>query len=185
MADKSLEEILNPGTAVEIKRNGAVVLTAKVYEVGVEHLRKYPAMIGGAIAVLVTLGVKKGGPGKPIGPQYLTGMLPYVLANMTPLIVETTKLEPAGAIAIEKLPHHDLAEIAKAWMIENFGTEEKWGPWVAVADQVTTAMLKQDMKIWETVRKILSEQVTDSKTSSTAQLEPVPASLIEGGASES
>ncbi len=183
MGEQTLESVLNPGTPVEILRNGKVVLTARVYELGVDHVHKYPAMIGGAIALLVNARVKRDDE-RPVGAQYLSMMLPYVLQNMVPLIVETVKLEPAE-IPVGKLPHHDLAKVALAWMTENFGTEEKWGPWAAVADQLTAAMLKQDIRIWETVSKILSKQATDSKTSSTAQPEPVQASPIAAGASGS
>lgn len=180
MAEKTLADLLNPGRKVEIRRGDAVVLTATVYEVGMPHIQRYPELIGQAIAKLLMLGIDKAAGKPPPGAQYMAEMLPFVLKHMMPLVKETTKLEPGG-ISLDQIPHHDLAEIASAWMLENFGTEEKWGPWAAVADQMMAAVLRQDAKIWETVSSILSKRGSPSETSSTVRQEAVPATPIQDG----
>lgn len=181
MPEPTLDELLNPGRKIEIKVGGKIVGFATVFVIGVLHLKKYSAMIGTAISILTQTRVSTA-KGKLPSFTYLSQMLPHAMISMLPLIEETTKLTPAG-LTFEKLTHVQLGEIASAWLQENFGSKEKWGPWAAVADQMVEGLMQLHPEISETASTISSEAAEDttSKTSSIALKEPAQASPTPAG----
>lgn len=178
----TVDRVLWPGKRVELEKG----IVATVYPFGVAHLRAFSLQIAQFVSLMSNVTVK---PGDDVAAkmQYLSKAVPHALSELFGLIEACTELEPKGR-TLSELPNWLLPAIAKAWLIENFGDDEKgtpkWHPWVAVAQDALEAMTGEKHPILETISKTLSRPGTDSKTSSTAKQES-PESLTPAGAGPS
>lgn len=168
-----LDALLDPCVEVDLGEYGK----ARVFPFGARHLNRYAQDVAGAVAMLAAIDVTKAD-ALGLKLQYLTRMGPYLMCNMLPLISECVRLEPKRDLMA--LPHWVLPKVVEAWVLHNFGTEEKWGPWVAVVEQLVKTLTNKDVRILEMLSKTLSKPGTNSPTSSTAD---VPAGRTADGAS--
>lgn len=169
MSDTPEKVLYSPGRRVEVKSLG---LAATVYPIGIKHFQRYSDKLAGAIEHIVTMRITKGGP-VDARLQYALKMIPYVVMNLLDLVRECTVF--ADGVDVERLPHWAWPPIVEAWIAENFDSEEKLRPWVAMAEAKLTALMERFVPISETVSKALSPLDTGSKTSSIASQEaPTP-----------
>lgn len=155
------EKVLAPGRLVEVPG----FCKAKVYAIGPRHLKKYGKEVGQAMAALIQIAIK---PGVDVKIQLIMQMVPWVMSNCLDLVEECTKLQDP-AVTWDALPHWALPEIIRAWLLENFDEEYKWGPWVAVAEQALKSVTGRTVEISETLSKLSSLLDTTSGTSSTVE----------------
>ncbi len=172
----TLEMLLNPGRVVVFKSlseedRAKLGFTVKVFRIGLKHFERHGRVLAGAVQMLATTSVNMKDSKSP-GLQYLSFMIPYTMCNLLPLLAETVRIEPKEAMTWDEVPHFLIPDILEAWIDENFGTKEKWVPWVAVAEKMLNGLTDKTFAISETISKILSKQVTPSETSSIAQQEP-------------
>lgn len=134
-SDSAALRKLLPGTRVPT----SLGVDAIVYPLGFRHLRKFTAEIGAALqaAVRVLGSVKHGSDPGDVGQAMLAQMLPYAMRELLGLLAECVVLDAKG-LTLDDLPHWDVPPIVRVWLLESFGEETKWRPWVAAMDDLLT-----------------------------------------------
>jgi len=123
--EKTPLEILLPGKQLTLE--SGVVLT--VYPVGYKHLKKFTSQIAKLAQIAATLPMKKGSSIGDMAKTISVAMIPELLKEGLDLVAECIRIDSPG-IALDNLPHWEVARVVEAWIEESFGEERKWRPWV-------------------------------------------------------
>lgn len=163
---------LFPGRTVplEVEIDGkAVTLHAVVYPLGFKHLRRFSKDVTGAIMAMVGTRVPDNLKNDPVAAaafsnRIMMQLIPYAIDNLLDLVKECVTFETKG-FEIDELPHWHVATLVEAWIIESFGEEKKWRPWIAAVENVYAQVTGTPKKISEIFSKGSSLPATDAKTS--------------------
>lgn len=135
MTTEQVMHTLYPGRVVELDAGA----TVKVYPLGFVHMRRFTNQISAALAVMARNTPKDMAtdPARrsELGKQLMAQLAPYLLNNLMELVEECCEVDPKE-IGFEELAHWDIAKVVEAWVMENFGEEKKWKPWVEALDRL-------------------------------------------------
>lgn len=150
--------VLFPGKVVPIGDTG---LTATVYPLGFIHLRKFTSSIAGVIFQLLAIKVPKDADQKAKTSIYIAQMVPFILQNALELFTECVKIKGGK---LDDLPHWEVPPLIELWVIESFGEERKWRPWVTSVEKIVTQMTGKPFRLSESLSSFSSSADTDVKT---------------------
>lgn len=147
-------EVLFPGRVVKIKTaKGEVDVT--VYPMPIEAFRRFKESCLSLIDVFNKAGGSEilGGGWQSILPV----LLPVVVDEYLDLLAECVD----GVDLLHKrCPQHLFPLLAKEWIFESFGTEEKLRPWTDLIGEVLTKVTGDEVDLWSTLSSSLSQQAT-------------------------
>lgn len=147
--DETLE-ILFPSKTVDFEgQDGRVVLSIKVRGVETQDLQKFQSALAGVFvkAWPVWEGLKAR---RLEGGSFLASVVqiatPFVMTDLFGL------MQSCCSHDLSRLPHHALARVVDAWLMESFGSPGKWKPWQAVFENLARAFEAGDgsqfLRIW-------------------------------------
>lgn len=165
---EKLMEVMFAGKTVDVWKGKVgdedVEVKATVFPVGVQHVQQFSEKVVGALGVLNKTAVSINAGDEAVAASVVQSLLPYALENLMDVIDRCVRFNVPG-MSISDLPHYVFPTIIEAWIVESFGTEEKWRPWVAALDRVMTRFGLEKMdwkKIFSEMRsKDASSQVTN------------------------
>jgi len=135
----------------EIVLNDQVV--AIVFPLGFKHIRKFSRDISGALLTLMNSQIPENirddsKAQKRLTDQMFQTLIPYAIDNLLDLISECIKFKPEE-VKIDDLPHWDVAKLIEAWIIESFGEEKKYLPWIAAVENIFAQVTGEKKSISE------------------------------------
>lgn len=152
MNEKELKALF-PGVEVPLECG----LNATVYPLGVTHLKKFSKQITRVFAIFAAQKVDANIDAKSLA----IAVVPTLLEEAMDLIQECTTMD----IPFERLPHWELPKLAEAWVIESFGEEHKFRPWVEVIQKAAQKAGVNADSISEMLSNFSSPQDTPSSQS--------------------
>jgi len=159
---------LFPGRNVELDVNGTKVLVT-VYPLGFRHLRRFSKDVTGAVMAIVGTKVPENLKSDPaaaaaFSQRVMMQLVPYAIDNLLDLVAECVTFETPDVV-IDDLPHYCVAPIIEAWLLESFGEEKKWRPWLATVENVYAQVTGKQKKITEIFSSASSSPATAAPTS--------------------
>ena len=161
-----------PGKPVKIESLG---IDAMVYPLGFCHLDQFSKDIVGMITSLMRIDTSKlGGMTKEaMAAAIAQHAVPIILESGVMLIDECVVIEVPGneefetvKLSIKDLPHWEAPALIEEWIIESFGTEDKWRPWLEAVNRVVRQVTNdQTFSILEMLSKHSLPVDTPSTTS--------------------
>lgn len=163
---------LFPGREVELEvelPTGRSIVVATVYPLGFRHLRRFSKDVTGAINAVVGMRVPENLRSDPAAAAAFTNrvlmqLVPYAIDNLLDLVKECVVFKD-GVAEVDDLPHWHVATLVEAWIIESFGEEKKWRPWIAAVENVYAQVTGNRKKITEIFSRDSSSPATDASTS--------------------
>lgn len=156
---------LYPGRPVPLQCG----LSVTVYPIGYRHLKKFSGLIGRGLAMLADQAGSLSGAEDGVRARVvMQSLLPLVLADGLELLGECVDTK------LDDLPHWEIAPLAEAWVLESFGQENKYRPWLQAIENTVSNFTGKPFSISETLSKLSSPAATDSTTSSTTASPVVP-----------
>lgn len=166
--DRSLK-VLMPGTKLENLQCG---VTATVYPMGFVHMREFASDLVAAFNAVARVAA----PDKPrndtkeerqrvereFGERLIKSMAPMVTTQLLDVVARCVTFE--AGVTMDQVPHYDVPVIVEAWIMESFGTEDKWRPWLATMERLLTHFSGKEVRILEMLSKPSSPQDTPSPT---------------------
>ena len=162
---------LLPGEKVHIKTFG---VDAKVFPLGVTHLKRFSTDIVGILHALMRANINPGEDSKVQVGALARHAIPLVLQSGLALLDECVVLKvPSGKdgvadiqLSIDDLPHWEVPPLIQSWILQSFDTKEKRDPWVEAVNRVVRQVTNDEtFSILETASKLSSPADTPSKTS--------------------
>lgn len=142
-------KVLNPGTQVLIGEGGEAVV-ATVHPMGRAHMAQFAGNIAGVLRHVMSMKVDPND--KDMQAAVVMQLLPIVLADLMDLVGACTTFDHEG-LTIDDLPHYMLPELAETWIVESFGEERKWRPWVTVVERLTKRFTGKELNLAGMMKK--------------------------------
>ena len=164
--EKKLEDVfqtLYPGTEVVLEK-----FTVTVYPLAFSHLKKFSSQFGGVLRVIANTTIPKNVSKNEATKAMMIQAIPYVLENCAELFEECVVFDESlrgGDSTLDLVPHWEIPKIIEAWIIESFGDEGKWRPWIDTIENIIKKVTGEELQILETLSNLWSQQGTDSKIS--------------------
>jgi len=157
---------LVPGRTVRLEH-----YEATVYPAGARHADRLFVKVVGVLQHAGALVAKPGEDVKVHGERIVSELIPFAITHALDVMSECVVL-PKGA-TLKDVPHFDLPPIAEAWILESFGEEKKWRPWVALVEEVATRLnggkAIRMSEIWSRASSILASRSATSTSSSSPE----------------
>lgn len=135
---KDIDIEIGGGETIEICK-GKVI--AKVYPLGLRHLRKFNKKFEELLPILASITVEKDAEDSAqVVKSVISAIGPKVLSDFFDLL-ENCIVLPDG-LTVEHLPHWDLARLAEKWIFVSFGEERKYSPWIRAINNVVQRFTK-------------------------------------------
>jgi hypothetical protein len=125
-------KILYPGRDILLEDLG---LTVTVYPMGYKHMKKFTGKIADALSIIGRTSYPKGADQAAVMKAVMSNITPFLMTNLLELVEECTVFNIQG-VTMEDLPQWHLPVIIEAWLLESFGEEKKWKPWVTALENV-------------------------------------------------
>lgn len=144
-------KVLFPGRKMPLGDTGLVVT---VVPLGFRHLRRFTRTISGAVMHMMSLKIKvdEKADEKQIAEAkkaaIMAQLIPYILENAFELFAECVVM-PNG-VALDDVPHWEIAPLLEAWITESFGEERKWLPWKEAVERIVTQVTGKKFSFSET-----------------------------------
>lgn len=151
------------GRNFEVMDGTAVV---RVSPLGFRQLPKFISRVGVASShianALKGVEVGAGVPSDKLGGIILQSIAPFVLQNAMDLFIECVEVVDAGADGasaagapaalaqsdlLDRIPHWEFPPLIEAWLVESFGEEKKWKPWITALENLIKRTTGQDISI--------------------------------------
>lgn len=142
-----------------------------VYPIGLRHMKLFSRGIAGLLAavgdVRVPVGGSKDDVMKSLGTQAMLSALPYILENLMELVDACCEAHVDGhTVAVSSLPHWDVPPVIEAWLVESFGSEKKWKPWVATIESLAQRVTGKSLGLLEAISGLGESSTSETVSSS-------------------
>lgn len=176
--EKKIEvvEILVPGVVVPMPSLGCQAI---VYPLGVRQMKRFGAIFSNALSALASVFVVKGKSKEELANDTLKQLVPFVLTYALDIVTDCVRFQlpdgtpvklkrPDGTVVdlkLDDVPHWEAAPVVSVWLLESFGEEKKWRPWVQAIEDLMSKVTGKPFSTKEMFSKDSSPADTASSTS--------------------